>query len=55
MNFPHRHNDNQTSGHVGVEQIISKSSLQNEHHFQTREVSGGINLGAVSRLVANHS
>ena len=33
------HDDNETSGDIGVEQVVAQPPLEHEHHLQTREVA----------------
>ena len=32
-----RHNDNQTCGDVGMEEIVAEATLEHEHNFQAGE------------------
>lgn len=36
-----------------MKDVVAEPSLQNKHHFETGEVPGGIDLGAIGRVITD--
>lgn len=49
----HGHDDDQAGGDVGVKQVVSQSSLQDEDHLQASKVPRRIDLSAIGGFVAD--
>ena len=47
------HDDNQASRNVRVKEVVAQTAFQDEHHFQTGEITGGVNLCAVVGEIAD--
>lgn len=52
----HGHDDDEAGGHVGMEEVVTQSSLEREHNLEAREVTCGTHVNVAMYLcVCLHS